>query len=116
MFQAMSMYIFPDIPQDKVEDVYDNITMMTTKEFISKYLNEKLGFDMVCPKPSLYVMIGRSSVLGNNLTRKGLAYDTYANFLKINVGDNNILDIISQFVVDYNSKASYNLNWVLVCE
>lgn len=110
MFQAMSMYIFPDIPQDKVEDVYDNITMMTTKEFISKYLNEKLGFDMVCPKPSLYVMIGRSSVLGNNLTRKGLAYDTYANFLKINVGDNNILDIISQFVVDYNSKASYNLH------
>ncbi len=110
IFQAMSMYIFPDIPQDKVEDVYNNITKMTTKDFISKYLNEKLGFDIVCPKPSLYVMIGRSSVLGNNLTRKGLAYDIYANFLKINVGDNNILDIISQFVVDYNLKVSYNLH------
>lgn len=110
MFQAMSMYIFPDIHRDKVIDIYDKIKDMTTKEFISKYLNEKLGFKMVCPKPSLYVMIGHSSVLGKDLSKKGLAYETYANFLKINVEDNNILDIISQFVVDYNLKTSYNLH------
>ncbi len=110
LFEAMSMYIFPDIPQDKVKEVYENITHMTTKTFVTKYLNAKLGFDVICPKPSLYVMIGRSSVLGNNMSRKGLAYDTYANFLKISIGDDNILDTISKFVVDYNHRVSYNMN------
>ena len=34
MFKAMSMYIFPDIPEDKVEDVYNNIMQMDTKSFV----------------------------------------------------------------------------------
>lgn len=110
MFKKMSMYIFPDIPEEKVTEVYKSIIDMTTAIFTKKYLKEKMGFDIVCPRPALMIMLGRSSVLGNDLSDKGLAYKTYANFLKINIGNENILDIISDLVKDFNSLVSYNLN------
>lgn len=86
MFKAMSMYIFPDIQDEKVEEVYNKILGMTTKKFIQDYLNEKLGFNISCPKPVLMVMLGRSSRLVKDLTKEDLPYEIYANFLKIKIG------------------------------
>ncbi len=111
MFKAMSMYIFPDIAEERVEEVYGKILDMTTRSFIRNCLNEKLGFDISCPRPALMVMLGRSSVIGNDLSDKGLAYDTYANFLKINLGeDDDVLHVIGDFVKNFNSHVTFNLN------
>lgn len=109
-FKAMSMYIFPDIPEEKIEEVYCNILGMTTKRFIQEYLNDKLGFDISCPTPALLVMLGRSSRLSKDLTEKGLPYETYANFMKINIGNDNILNVISDFIGNYNSLVTFNMN------
>ena len=110
MFKKMAMYIFPDIRDEKIEDVYHKIKGITTKKFIQEYLNDKLGFNISCPKPSLMVMIGRSSRLGNDLSQEGLPYETYANFFKIKIGDDDILDVISEFVNNYNKHVAFNLN------
>lgn len=110
MFKAMSMYIFPDIHDEKVEEVYNNIINMTIKKFVQEYLNGKLGFNISCPSPALMVMLGRSSRLGKDLTEKGLAYETFANFLKIKIGDENVLNVISDFVCDFNKLVTFNMN------
>lgn len=110
MFKAMSMYIFPDIKEEKVEEVYNSIIGMTTKKFVQEYLNDKLGFNIVCPNPALMVMLGRSSRLGKDITEQGLAYETYANFLKIRIGNNDILNVISKFVSDFNRLVTFNMN------
>ena len=110
MFKAMSMYIFPDIQDEKVEEVYNKILGMTTKKFIQDYLNEKLGFNISCPKPVLMVMLGRSSRLVKDLTKEGLPYETYANFLKIKIGEDDVLDVISNFVCNYNKLVAFNMN------
>lgn len=109
MFKAMSMYIFPDIAEEKGEEVFNNIIGMTTKGFVKSCLNDKLGFDIVCPRPALMVMLGRSSVIGKDLSDKGLAYETFANFLKISLDDKeDILHVVGRFVNDFNRFASFN--------
>lgn len=110
MFKAMSMYIFPDIPEEKVEDVYENILKMDTKSFVKDYLNEKLGFDIICARPSLMVMLGRSSVIGKNVSDKGLVYETNANFLKINIGEDKVVNVVGDFVNDFNKYVTFNFN------
>lgn len=109
-FKTMAMYIFPDIPETRVEEVYCNILGMTTKKFIQEYLNDKLGFDISCTTPALLVMMGRSSRLCKDLSEKGLPYETYANFLKMNIGNDNVLNVISDFVSNYNKFVSFNIN------
>lgn len=109
-FKTMAMYIFPDISETKVEEVFCNILGMTTKKFIQEYLNEKLGFDISCPTPAFMVMLGRSSRLSKDLSEKGLPYETYANFLKININNDNVLNVISDFVSNYNKFVSFNIN------
>ena len=111
MFKAMSMYICPDINDDKVEVVYNKILGMTTKKFIQEYLNGKLGFNVHCPSPALMIMLGRSSRLGKDFTEKGLAYETYANFLKIKIGNDDVLNVISNFVCDFNRLVTFNVNY-----
>ena len=110
MFKAMSMYIFPDIPEDKVEDVYKNIMQMDTKGFVKDYLNEKLGFDIICARPSLMVMLGRSSVIGKNISNKGLVYETNANFLKINIGEEKVVNVVGDLIHDFNKFVTFNFN------
>lgn len=110
MFKAMSMYIFPDIPEDKVEDVYNNIMKMDTKSFVKDYLNEKLGFDIICARPSLMVMLGRSSVIGKNISDKGLVYETNANFLKINIGEEKVVNVVGDLVRDFNKFVTFNFH------
>lgn len=111
MFKTMSMYIFPDIKEDKIEEVYGNILKMTTTNFVKKYLYDKLGFDIVCSNPALMIMLGRSSVIGKDLSDKGLIYNTYANFLKINIDKtDDVLNIINKFVVDFNELVSFKYN------
>lgn len=110
MFKAMSMYIFPDIPEDKVEDVYNNIMQMDTKSFVKDYLNEKLGFDIICARPSLMVMLGRSSVIGKNISDKGLVYETNANFLKINIGEGKVVNVVGDLVHDFNKFVTFNFH------
>lgn len=110
MFKAMSMYIFPDIPEDKVEDVYNNIMQMDTKSFVKDYLNEKLGFDIICARPSLMVMLGRSSVIGKNISDKGLVYETNANFLKINIGEEKVVNVVGDLVNDFNKFVTFNFH------
>lgn len=110
MFKAMSMYIFPDIPEDKVEDVYNNIMQMDTKSFVKDYLNEKLGFDIICARPSLMVMLGRSSVIGKNISDKGLVYETNANFLKINIGEEKVVNVVGDLVHDFNKFVTFNFH------
>jgi hypothetical protein len=83
---------------------------MTTKKFIQEYLNDKLGFDISCTTPALLVMMGRSSRLCKDLSEKGLPYETYANFLKMNIGNDNVLNVISDFVSNYNKFVSFNIN------
>lgn len=107
-FKTLAMYIFPDIPENKVEIAYERIMSMTTKSFVKDYLNEKLGFNIDCPHPSLMVMLGRSSVLGKNVSDKGIAYDTYANFLKINIGEDSIVSVIGDLVKEFNSFVTLN--------
>lgn len=109
-FKTMSMYIFPDIPETRIEEVYYTILNMTTKKFIQEYLNKRLSFDISCPNPTLMVMLGRSSRLSKELSDKGLPYETYANFLKINIGNDNILNVISNFICNYNKFVSFNMN------
>lgn len=109
-FKTISMYIFPDISEDKVDATYDKILKLTTKDFVKDYMREKMGFDFLCPKPAFMVMLGRSSVLGKNLSDKGLAYETNANFLKINIGKDNPLEVISDLVHDFNNIVSFNFN------
>lgn len=109
-FKAMSMYVFPDIPEDKVEKVFDKIMKMDTKSFVKDYLNEKLGFNIICPRPTLMVMLGRSSVIGKNISEKGLVYDTNANFLKINIGEDRALDVIGDFIHDFNKLVTFNFH------
>ena len=110
MFKAMSMYIFPDIPEDKVEDVYNNIMQMDTKSFVKDYLNEKLGFDIICARPALMVMLGRSSVIGKNISDKGLVYETNANFLKINIGEEKVVNVVGDLVHDFNKFVTFNFH------
>ena len=110
MFKAMSMYIFPDIPEDKVEDVYNNIMQMDTKSFVKDYLNEKLGFDIICARPSLMVMLGRSSVIGKNISDKGLVYETNANFLKINIGEEKVVNVVGDLIHDFNKFVTFNFH------
>lgn len=110
MFKAMSMYIFPDIPEDKVEDVYNNIMQMDTKSFVKDYLNEKLGFDIICARPSLMVMLGRSSVIGKNISDKGLIYETNANFLKINIGEEKVVNVVGNLIHDFNKFVTFNFH------
>ncbi len=107
-FKTLALYIFPDIPENKVEKAYERIMGMTTKSFVNDYLNEKLGFDIKSPHPSLMVMLGRSSVLGKNVSEQRIAYDTYANFLKINIGKEDIVRVIGDFVKDFNSFVTFN--------
>lgn len=111
MFKSMSMYIFPDIAEDKVQIVYDKIMEINTKKFIKDYLNDKLGFDIVCPHPSFLVMLGRSSVIGKEISDKGLAFETYANFLKINLDSQKpVLNVINDFVISFNRFVSFNFH------
>lgn len=110
MFKTMSMYIFPDIPEDKVEEVYENITKINTWSFVKNNLNEKLGFGIACDRPAFMIMLGRSSVIGENISDKGLPYETYANFLRINIGDKSVLSIIGNLVQDFNRFATFNIN------
>lgn len=110
MFKAMSMYIFPDIPEDKVEDVYNNIMQMDTKSFVKDYLNEKLGFDIICARPALMVMLGRSSVIGKNISDKGLVYETNANFLKINIGEEKVVNVVGDLIHDFNKFVTFNFH------
>lgn len=110
MFKAMSMYIFPDIPEDKVEDVFNNIIQLNTKSFVKEYLNEKLGFDIICAHPSLMVMLGRSSVIGKNISDKGLVYETNANFLKISIGEEKIVKVVGELVHDFNKIVTFNFH------
>lgn len=107
-FKTLAMYIFPDIPENKVETAYKRIMSMTTKSFVKDYLNGKLGFNIDCPHPSLMVMLGRSSVLSKNVSDKGIAYETYANFLKINIGEENIVSVIGDLVKEFNSFVTMN--------
>ena len=107
-FKTLAMYIFPDIPENKVEMAYEKIMSMTTKSFVKDYLNCKLDFNIDCPHPSLMVMLGRSSVLGKNVSEQRIAYDTYANFLKINIGNDNIVSVIGDLVKDFNSYVTLN--------
>lgn len=110
MFKTMSMYLFPDISDEKVEEIYYNLINMDTKTFVKKYLNDKLGFDISYSKPSFMVMLGRSSVIGKNISDLGLVYETYANFLKIDIGKNPVIDIINHFVIDFNRFVTFNFH------
>lgn len=110
-FEEIALYIFPDIPEERVDEVYTKIKNMGTRSFIKDHLNKVLGFDIVCSQPSLMVMLGRSSVIGKDISDKGIAYDTYANFLKIKIGDDNVLDIIGDLVHNFNQFASFNFQF-----
>lgn len=110
VFKALSMYIFPDIPDDTVKDVFNKIMKMSTKSFVKDYLNEKLGFDIICAHPALMVMLGRSSVIGKDVSEKGLVYETYANFLKINIGSEKVLGVVGDFVRDFNQFVTFNFH------
>ncbi len=107
-FKTLATYMFPDIPENKVEIAYEKIMSMTTKSFVKDYLNDKLGFSIDYSHPSLMVMLGRSSVLGKNVSEQRIAYDTYANFLKINIGNDNIVSVIGDLVKKFNSFVTLN--------
>ena len=108
-FKTLATYIFPDIPENKVEMAYEKIMSMTTKSFVKDYLNDKLGFNIDCSHPSLMVMLGRSSVLGKNVSEQRIAYDTYANFLKINIYNDSIVSVIGDLIKDFNSYVTLNI-------
>lgn len=107
-FKTLAMYIFPDIPENKVEMAYEKIMSMTTKSFVTDYLNGKLDFNIDCPHPSLMVMLGRSSVLGKNVSEQRITYDTYANFLKIDIGNDSIVSVVGELVKNFNSYVTLN--------
>lgn len=111
LFVEMALYIFPDIPEDKVKEVYNKILCMNTKTFVKEYLNEKMGFDIVCAQPSFWVMLGQSSVIGKNISEKGLSYETNANFLKVCISDENVIDLVGSFVHNFNKFATFNFQF-----
>ena len=110
VFKNMSMYMFPDIADEKIEEIYSNLLGMTTNKFIQEYLNGKLGFKISTPSPAFLVMLGRSSRLGKDLSKVGLPYETYANFLKIKIDNDDVLDVISDFVCNFNKYVSFSIN------
>lgn len=110
-FKTISMYLFPDIPEEKVKEVYDKITRLDSKSFVKNYLNDKLGFDINCTSPSFMVMLGRSSVIGKEMSEKGISYETYANFLKINIErQDSVLEVIGRLVQDFNRFVSFKFH------
>ena len=110
-FKDIALYIFPDIPSERVNEVYSKLQKMSTKTFVKDYLNKVLGFDIVCAQPSFMVMLGRSSVIGKDLSDKGIAYETYANFLKIKLENNSILGVVGDLIHTFNHYATFNFNF-----
>lgn len=110
-FRSMAKYLFPDIDEQRVDQAYDKILSMTTREFVQKHMSKQMGFSLNKTGPALLVMLGHDTVLSNNMTSKGLSYDTYANMLKINIPEKeeeDILTTFTNFVKDYNDIVSFN--------
>ena len=110
-FKDIALYIFPDIPSERVDEVYRKIQGMSTNSFVKEYLNQVLNFEIVYAQPSLVVMLGRSSVIGKDRSDKGIAYETYANFLKIKLGENRVLEVVGDLVHTFNQYATFNFQF-----
>lgn len=55
-------------------------------------------------------MLGRSSVIGKNISDKGLVYETNANFLKINIGEEKVVNVVGDLVHDFNKFVTFNFH------
>ena len=110
-FRRMARYMFPDIRPARVDEVYTRLSSVTTRSFITDYLNRRLGLGIDAGTPSLVVMAGTSSVASDSVSAPGMPVDTYANFLKIRLAGRRIVSVAAEFVEKFNSFTSYNLSF-----
>lgn len=110
-FRRMARYMFPEIVPARVDEVYTRLSSVTTRSFITDYLNRRLGLGIDTGTPSLVVMAGTSSVASDSVSAPGMPVDTYANFLKIRLAGRRIVSVAAEFVEKFNSFTSYNLSF-----
>lgn len=116
-FRTMVRYLFPEIDEKEVDQVYDSIKSMTTQSFVRDHLVPKMKFDVANTGPALLVMLGADSVICNHLSENGISNKRYVNMLKINLKDNirrehqddsEPLEFVEKFVLDYKKVVAYN--------
>ncbi len=109
-FKNMTMYFFPTITENVVEEIYKIISTMTTKVFVEEYLCKKMHMNLRGNrKPSFLIMLGNSDVVVKD-AKGELSMRRYADFLNIalsSAGDD-VLSVADKFVTDFNQYVSYS--------
>lgn len=108
-FKNMTMYFFPTITENVVEEIYRTISTMTTKVFVDEYLCKKMHMNLHGnKKPSFLIMLGNSDVVVKDVKGE-LGMRRYADFLNIaiNTDGSDVLSVVDKFVADFNQYVSY---------
>ena len=108
-FKNMTMYFFPTITENVVEEIYKTISRMTTKVFVEDYLCKKMRMNLRGRKgPSFLIMLGNSDVVVKN-AKGDMTMQRYADFLNIsiNADGKDIIPIVDKFIADFNKQVSY---------
>lgn len=108
-FKNMTMYFFPTITENVVEEIYRTISTMTTKVFVDEYLCKKMHMNLRGnKKPSFLIMLGNSDVVVKD-AKGELSMRRYADFLNISLktDGSNVLSVVDKFVADFNQFVSY---------
>lgn len=108
-FKNMTMYFFPTITENVVEEIYKTISTMTTRVFVDEYLCKKMHMNLRGnKKPSFLIMLGNSDVVVKD-AKGELSMRRYADFLNISLktDGSNVLSVVDKFVTDFNQYVSY---------
>lgn len=108
-FKNMTMYFFPTITENVVEDIYRKISSMTTSVFVKDYLCKKMHMNLLGHKnPSYLIMLGNSDVVVKDATGN-MTMRRYADFLTIGLraDGKDVLTTVDKFVADFNKQVSY---------
>lgn len=108
-FKNMTMYFFPTITENVVEEIYRKISSMTTSDFVKNYLYKKMHMNFLGHKnPSYLVMLGNSDVVVTDATGN-MTMRRYADFLSIGLraDGEDVLSTVNKFVADFNMRVSY---------
>ena len=108
-FKNMTMYFFPTITENVVEEIYRTISTMTTRVFVDEYLCKKMHMNLRGnKKPSFLIMLGNSDVVVKD-AKGELGMRRYADFLNVSLktDGSNVLSVVDKFVADFNQYVSY---------
>lgn len=100
LFNEVLTFLAPNLNQNELSAIQEKISSMTTKQFCKEQLCNKLHLNLFDIEPSILIKVGES-VAADNI---------YANFLKIEIGDN-ILEELKLFMYRFTSmmNAEYSI-------